>query len=454
MNPMLSLVEGLVARGHEVKVFGILEGSEKYKSKCGKLGVEYVGMDIGMTMAEIETKMHSQGKIHVVYAAEVSKPATDSALAAFKPDVIVSDWTNFASHDFAHEHDIPHVINWPGPLDLLKTMVAPPDFNTGRTFAGIYVARVRTTISGLVAYLNVKDVGKLAAKIRPSVGRSLTLVNSFYGFEKGELLPPYIKMVGPIAPPLPEKVDFGKTHPELDKFLADAKSEGSKVLVVTTGSMVVVEHWLVEVMFKAFKQVEGAKIVWSLKEEQQTWVDMKDPKFHISSWLPQPMLLASDSIHGVLTHCGFGGTLECIIGGKPIVALPFCLDQPDNAKLLVSTGIATQVGDFPTFNADMTGRGSYKPGSLTVERMAAGVQELLSNDKYLKAAKMLQAQAKSPGHGCAAACDHIESAARIHIKHLLMLHLFKRNTGGTPFGLVAFLGSIACLLMALNKLRK
>lgn len=454
MNPMLSLVEGLSMRGHEVKVFGIIDGSEKFKSRCGKLGVEYVGLDIGMTMDEIHKKMHSQGKMHVAYASKVSKPATEKALADFEPDVVVSDFTNFASHDFAHERDIPHVINWPGPLDNLKTFVAPPDWNTGRTFAGIYVAWVRTTIPGVLVYLNLKDLGTVGSWIRSSVGRSLTLVNCFFGLEAADQLPPHIKMLGPIAPPLPEKVDFGKTHLELEKFLAGAKSEGSKVLVVTTGSLVELEQWLVELMFKAFKQVEGAKIVWSLKEEQQAWVDMKDTKFHISSWLPQPMLLASDSVHGVLSHCGFGGVMECIVGGKPVVVLPFCLDQMDNARLLMEAGAATQVGNFPSFNTDMTGRQAYKPGSLSAERITAGVQELLGSDSYLKAAKRLQGRAKAPGHGCAAACDHIESAARIHVKHLLNHKQHKRNTGGAPIGLVVFLGALACVLMALKKLRK
>ena len=68
--------------------------------------------------------------------------------------------------------------------------------------------------------------------------------------------------------------------------------------------------------------IHNCVIVWSLKQEQQAFIDLSacDDKniFHFSSWLPQPSLLASDYIDGVITHCGWGGTLECIAGGKPI----------------------------------------------------------------------------------------------------------------------------------------
>lgn len=44
-----------------------------------------------------------------------------------------------------------------------------------------------------------------------------------------------------------------------------------------------------------------------------------------------------------LTHCGFGGTLEFIFAGLPILAYPHFGDQPMNAELLVERGVAVML---------------------------------------------------------------------------------------------------------------
>merc|ERR1712232_256750 len=45
----------------------------------------------------------------------------------------------------------------------------------------------------------------------------------------------------------------------------------------------------------------------------------------------------------VLTHCGWGGLCESLAAGKPIVAAPFRLDQPGNAKKLRELGCAEEL---------------------------------------------------------------------------------------------------------------
>lgn len=56
--------------------------------------------------------------------------------------------------------------------------------------------------------------------------------------------------------------------------------------------------------------------------------------FWVRPWIPQVELLAHPAIKAGLTHCGFGGVLEFVSAGKPIVAFPHFADQPANAKEL------------------------------------------------------------------------------------------------------------------------
>lgn len=79
--------------------------------------------------------------------------------------------------------------------------------------------------------------------------------------------------------------------------------------------------------------------------------DENDPNFWIKPWIPQVEVLAHPAIKAGLTHCGFGGTLEFIAAGKPIVAFPHFIDQPPNAielekrkvaKILYSKGVVME----------------------------------------------------------------------------------------------------------------
>lgn len=44
-----------------------------------------------------------------------------------------------------------------------------------------------------------------------------------------------------------------------------------------------------------------------------------------------------------LTHCGFGGTVEFVAAGLPVLAFHHFGDQPINADLLVEAGMALKL---------------------------------------------------------------------------------------------------------------
>lgn len=55
--------------------------------------------------------------------------------------------------------------------------------------------------------------------------------------------------------------------------------------------------------------------------------------------MPQKELLTHPAVAAGLTHGGFGGTLEFISAGIPVVCFPHFGDQPGNSEMLVERGV-------------------------------------------------------------------------------------------------------------------
>ncbi|KAG4191645.1 hypothetical protein ERO13_A07G107833v2 [Gossypium hirsutum] len=54
----------------------------------------------------------------------------------------------------------------------------------------------------------------------------------------------------------------------------------------------------------------------------------------VQRWVPKAKILSHSSIGGFVSHCGWNSTLEGIINGVPIIAMPIKNDQPFNAKVV------------------------------------------------------------------------------------------------------------------------
>ncbi|TXG67941.1 hypothetical protein EZV62_009216 [Acer yangbiense] len=63
----------------------------------------------------------------------------------------------------------------------------------------------------------------------------------------------------------------------------------------------------------------------------------------IIDWAPQVKILAHTSSGGFVSHCGWNSTLEAMMYGVPIIAIPLQFDQPLNANLVVDMGVAIEV---------------------------------------------------------------------------------------------------------------
>ncbi|KAI6669863.1 hypothetical protein NL676_004748 [Syzygium grande] len=69
----------------------------------------------------------------------------------------------------------------------------------------------------------------------------------------------------------------------------------------------------------------------------------KDRGMMVQEWAPRAKILMHPSAGGFGSHRGWSSTLEAIVFGVPIIAMPMHLDQPLNAKLVTDIGVGVEV---------------------------------------------------------------------------------------------------------------
>ncbi|CAL4919614.1 unnamed protein product [Urochloa decumbens] len=62
-----------------------------------------------------------------------------------------------------------------------------------------------------------------------------------------------------------------------------------------------------------------------------------------SGWVPQVAVLAHAAVGAFLTHCGWGSTIESLVFGRPLVMLPFVVDQGLIARTMAERGVGVEV---------------------------------------------------------------------------------------------------------------
>ncbi|CAG8793678.1 29374_t:CDS:2 [Gigaspora margarita] len=233
------------------------------------------------------------------------------------------------------------------------------------------------------------------------ISNRLMLSNNFYGFEIPSSDSPLHQNIGPVIPD-----NFPDLTPVLDSFLNDHP----RTIYFTLGTNAVISPQNVIIILNSFLKLIDQKVIdgviWStLRTDTSKSLQLANsnsqiisilnneyPHIHISKFSPQLAILSHVNTKLFLTHGGTGSCHESMYTATPMLVLPILGDQPRNAELLESAGIAL----------------SISKANLQVDDIVLKVKRLLNEESFKKNAERVQFLAKMNSKRKYRAADLIE----------------------------------------------
>ncbi|CAB4410895.1 unnamed protein product [Rhizophagus irregularis] len=162
---------------------------------------------------------------------------------------------------------------------------------------------------------------------------SLVLIDTFFGFELPQTLPPYIQEIGPILseeyPPLtPELSDFINGHERVYIKLLQSFIEAINKKIIDGVVWALLVETPKDYFYPTLKLSDGTQV------QTSQILNNEHPHIHIAEFVPQ---------FAILNHGGAGSAHESLYTGTPMLVLPFAGDQMGNAQKLVSAGVASSL---------------------------------------------------------------------------------------------------------------
>ncbi|GBC04112.1 hypothetical protein RclHR1_05510013, partial [Rhizophagus clarus] len=222
-------------------------------------------------------------------------------------------------------------------------------------FERFWCAAIQPLIIGYTLKPSVNQLNDIRRRlnIKSQSKVSLALIDTFFGFEIPQTLPPNIQEIGPVLPK-----EYPPLTPELSDFINSRKrvlyvAFGTRYFTTTENNNKILQS-LVEAINK--KMVDG--VIWPLvmtsKDSFYSTLNLTDgtqiqtlpilnnehPHIHIIKFAPQFAILNHTNTKLFLNHAGAGSIHESLYTGTPMLTLPFGGDQMGNAQKLKSAGVA------------------------------------------------------------------------------------------------------------------
>ncbi|KAJ9084970.1 hypothetical protein DSO57_1018699 [Entomophthora muscae] len=382
IKPLLEIGSVLRARNHSV-VYAAFEESEKFNKPYqfrfaslgsdGGNGNQRAQMKKSFSIREpqdsIKSIPSSLGVVVPVFY-DFIYPALSRVIDEEKPDVIACDFFSTACRDVAEMKGIPLITGFQ-TTDIFD-IVSSPFITSSMIYGSIttdklsflqrFHDRIVTPLKKKYYFHSTtRRMNQVRAKhgvphsslLFGDFSTSLGLANTFEGLEAATLLPPYIKMVGPITsdsyPPMtPELAVFLENHP--------------RTLYIAFGSAVVLAEFDIENLLggalDALDQGSIDGILWGLgktlaedfpptfngsKVSRDDLFADKHPHIRLLPWAPQVAIMQHKHTRLFLSHGGLESTFEALLSKTPILCMPFFGDQPRNARKLEDAGVGKYI---------------------------------------------------------------------------------------------------------------
>ncbi|RGB41369.1 Glycosyltransferase Family 1 protein [Rhizophagus diaphanus] len=383
IKPMLDIAAVLSERGHNV----ILTTSGNYTPASEYPTIKQHSFGPAFDVKNIRSVanlMHKEFDFtKFVFMYEMSFNTYEDAFVKYKNVAIDQNIDLFFCHAMVNDAclDAGHALNKPvvgfisylNAMDI-KTYKSDPLFHCNVSLENeSFLERFKCTIVQPLRMLNmINDFSKQLNDLRSKMGieqvfmspmrlakNSLVLIDTFFGFELPQTVPPNIQEIGPV---------LSKHYPPLTPELSDFINGHKRVLYVAFGSrfFTTIENnsKLLQSFIEAINKKIVDGVVWALSQtpeddfyptlslsdgsEVQTSLILnnKHPHIHILKFAPQFAVLNHTNTKLFFSHGGAGSTHESLFTGTPMLVIPLGGDQLGNAQKLELAGVALSVNKF------------------------------------------------------------------------------------------------------------
>lgn len=399
MHPMFSLARELQRRGHRVSALMLPDAREK----CAAAGIEHVPIGIaeypaGRIQADVERLGQMSGPKALDFTLELIRHEVAVQLRELPGlmhelniDGILTDQVSFAGGSSSEAAGIPFVTVCNALMLDQDTQIPPLAMHW--SYRNTWWARLRNQIGyRILKYLSRKitrDVNAFRAIHNlpphrstfdwPSRLATVAQVPAAFDFPR-DRLPPTFHYAGPFADP-----EIRASHP-----FPFERLDGRPMVYASMGTLQNRVSAQFRIIAAACAQLP-VQAVLALGGAEPSSLGSLPGNPIVVRYAPQLELLKRAA--ATVTHAGLNTALESLSCGVPLIAIPVTNDQP---------GVAARV--------EWLGAGErILPRRLTVERLKAALEQVLSNPSYRASAARLQASIAECG-GVRTAADVIEQA--------------------------------------------
>jgi len=406
VDPFLGLGLALGRRGHGVTI----ATPEYYRTLIEDAGLAFHPLrpeidptDTSLIHRIMDRRHGSEFLLREILFPHIDAMFEDVTAAASGADLLVSHPVTFATPIVAQRLGLPWASAVLAPMSMFSTYDFPavppaPWVKSlerlgrwpGKLLVGVARRATREWAAPLYEFrkrLGLGEGGNPLLEGQHSPHLVLALYSRLLGDRQPDW-PPHAVITGHVFHDAPHGTSLS---PRLDAFLDD----GPPPVVFTLGSSVVLiarDFWLQSV--DAARRV-GARAVLLAGSERSVELDaafggdQNRREVIAVDRAPHSLIFPRASV--VVQQCGIGTMGQGLRSGRPMLAVPYSHDQPDNALRAKRLGVARVV---------------YPP-RYRAARVARELDTLLSDPRYASSAASVAAGIRNEG-GAEAACDAIE----------------------------------------------
>ncbi|TMW48127.1 hypothetical protein DOY81_006800 [Sarcophaga bullata] len=385
-------LKALAARGHELTVINAFPQKQPVKNYRDVTVMEiHDNYEDLINNAQVERDIWEELNFlgdffYNVTETVLKSPAVQNLLRTESFDLVIIEvvrtdaWYSFGRHfnapmiglsSYGTDTIIDELMGNMSPLAYVPLMTA------GLTEHMTYRERLTNVVLTFIDYLHMRLVEipnqkRLLQRYMPHIKEdlldlrtnfSLMLLNQHFSLSFPRPYVPNMVEVGGFQihykpQPLPKEItDFINSSPDSIIYFSMGSNVKSKDFPPNTLKMIC----------EVFASLP-VKVLWKFEDSV---LPGKPKNVYISSWFPQPDILAHPQVKLFISHGGLLSSTEALYHGKPMLGLPVFFDQHMNVRKAVQSGYALSM-DFANLSRD---------------QFKATILELLENPKYINNAK-------------------------------------------------------------------